>query len=274
MRKYFFLTLLLVAVTTFVNGQTGHDNFREGFLLRRLELASSYAVSYLKADNKEILKKDFQNISYQNNNNEIETLIFSGFESPELLVRFKFDSLPKATPLATLTTKLELTSVESELIRLLADATHKINSRYQGNFSPTTGTEFRAIPVVSNKQKKVFVYCQPSKNFNYVLLGNDYELQYDSVLNFRSIRKYHKKENNVPLSSNQGMVTVHEHTTNDEISPTDVCSLLLNKERIKWKQHIVLNPKYVAIFNLDKENSYILMMREEFDEVMKKQQRK
>lgn len=270
MRKYFILTLLLVTASTYVNGQTGPENFKEGFLLRRLEIASSFATSELKANHKTIFKSEFQDISYQNENSEIETLILSDLKPPELLLRFKFDSLPKPTPLRVATSELELTSYELQLVNILADASDKIENRFQGNFIPSSGTEFRAIPIISEELNKVIVYSKPKKKLNYILLGNDYELKYDSTSEFKSIKKFHSKTTNIPLSSSQGMVTVHEHSTSDEISSTDVCSLLLNKDRIRWKQHIVLNPEYVSVFMVDREE-YILMMREEFDEQMKKQ---
>lgn len=270
MRKHFTLTLLLFTLSPLVNGQTGPENFKEGFLLRRLELASSFAVSELKANHKSISKSEFLDVSYENDNKEIETLILRGLESPELLVRFKFDSLPKPTPLLTSTTELKLSSFETKLIELFVDATTKIQSQYEGNFTPTNGTDFRAIPLQTDELKKVIVYSKPKKRLNYVFLGNDYELLYDSTGGFESIKKFHSRTTNIPLISSQGMVTVHEHSTSDEISSTDVCSLLLNKDRIRWKQHIVLNPEYVSVFMIDREE-YILMMREEFDEQMKKQ---
>lgn len=43
MKKHLIFTLLLVTASTLENAQTGPENFKEGFLLRRLELAASFA---------------------------------------------------------------------------------------------------------------------------------------------------------------------------------------------------------------------------------------
>lgn len=188
----------------------------------------------MKSNYKSIFKSEYQDISYVNENNEIETLIFGGDESPEMLARFKFDSLPNSTPRIVSTSALQASSFESELIKLLTNASDRMKNIIDRNFNTTSGYEFRAIPIISGNQKKVIVYSKPIKKLNHVLLGNDYELLYDSTAEFKSIKKFHARTTKIPLSSVLGMVTDHEHETSDEISATDVCSLLLPKDRIRW----------------------------------------
>jgi len=270
MKKIIRITFLLLITSTSAISQTGPENIKEGFLLRRLELASSFAKIDLKSNYKSIYKSGFQDFSYQNENNEIITVIIDGFDHRQILARYKFDSIPITTPVEIKTSELLLSPTEEILIKILADATNKINNQYKGNFKPSSTSYFRAIPIISNEPKKVIVYSKSNKIGDDIVFGNDYELQYDSIYNFISLKEFHDKLTSIPFNANGGMVTVHEHETSDEISSTDVCTILLNKDKIQWKQHIVLNPEYVAIFMVQEEK-YILMLREEFDETLKKQ---
>jgi hypothetical protein len=270
MKKILPLAYLLSIISTAAVCQTGPENMKEGFLLRRLELASSFAMSNLKSNQKAIHKEGNKEFSYENANKEITTVILNGFEQPKILARYSFDSVPNSTPIDIKTSELSLTPFEENLVKLLSDATNKINNRYGGNFATTAKTYFKAIPVITKKHKKVIVYSKPIKKSKGIVFGNDYELQYDSTYNFIAAKKFHDKPTSIPFNASSGMVTVHEHATSDEISSTDVCTILLNKDNIQWKQHIVLNPVYVAILMVPSEG-YIFMMREEFDETMKKQ---
>ena len=269
MKKIILIAFLYFLTNTSLKAQTANENIVEGKLLYRWELASELSIAHLKSNHKSIYKSEFAELSYSSNNQQVETIIYSNKGDQRILARYKYDSIPKPSNLSVELSNLAITQLEAKLITLKTDASSKVSSHFKGNFKDIPSMTYRIIPIIVDSNNKVVVYPRALKKTSELYFGNDYAINYDSLLQYKSITKLHQKTSKVPFSSSRGMLTVHEHQTEDEITSTDVCALLSNKENIQWKQHIVLNPMYVAIFDI-KEVYHILMMREEFDAQMKK----
>ncbi len=162
MKNIIYITCLLLVSSTMAISQTGPENFREGFLLHRLELASSYADNHLKANYKSIYKSRFLNFSFQNTNHNVITMIIDDFDNRKILVQYTFDSIPRSTPIE-IKTGISTTPMEERIIDILEDATRKIKDQYEGNFQPSSTTFYTAIPIISKKENKVIVFSKPIK---------------------------------------------------------------------------------------------------------------
>lgn len=67
---------------------------------------------------------------------------------------------------------------------------------------------------------------------------------HNSMLQF-----FYKSEN----GENEITSSYHSHALSEYISSTDICTLLLYREFVEWKQHLVISEKEVSIFNLEQE---------------------
>ncbi len=63
------------------------------------------------------------------------------------------------------------------------------------------------------------------------------------------IQFLYKSEN----KDNPTVSTIHSHVITKYITSTDICTLLLYKDYVEWKQHIVISEKEVSIFDMEKE---------------------
>lgn len=105
---------------------------------------------------------------------------------------------------------------------------------------------------------KVYIFAT-TKNDKYLIFGDDYLLWLDKDAKIIKRQKLHHEMVSVPVSPDatkgKAMASMHEHSDKDSplFTPTDICTILLNKDRVSWRQHIVLSKKYMSIFYLDEE---------------------
>jgi len=233
----------------------------EGKLLYRLERASWYGTDDILGRFKS--KKDSIGgyLSYETSDNNINTIFFSKYNANNILVRYQFDSLPKQNPIKIDTINKNVTEIERNLIGIRQNARDIVykNSDKYFNFHENTSLNF--IPLIVNGKKQVFVLTGPQVG-GIVLLGRDYLLKYDNKYMFKSKEKLHNSIIQFSYKSdnkdNSVVSTMHSHVLTDYITSTDICTLLLYKDYVEWKQHIVISKKQVSIFDLDKETLFTM----------------
>lgn len=123
-------------------------------------------------------------------------------------------------------------------------------------------------PIRCSKRKKVYSITGPQAS-GVVLIGNDYLFKYDQDNNFVSKEKVHNSLIRLPakMDSDQDVVaTMHSHVISDIIDPTDICTLLLYRDYVPWRQHYVFSKKFVSIFDMDKEN-LVIVTRKAWDKM-------
>ena len=233
----------------------------EGKLLFRLEKGSWYGTDDMLARFK--TKKDSVGgyLSYENSKNRINTIFFSRFNSNHILIRYEFDSLPQQKPILIDTLNKKTTEIEKSLIKIRQDARDKASDNSDNFFTYYDNSSLNFIPIIKNNKGKVFVITGPQVS-GVVLIGNDYILNYNSKNEFVDKSKIHnsilqfayKSEN----KDNPTVSTIHSHVITDYISSTDICTLLLYKDYVEWKQHIVTSDKEVSIFDLEKETLFAM----------------
>lgn len=132
-------------------------------------------------------------------------------------------------------------------------------------FSFYENTSLNFIPVIKNNEKKVFVLTGPQVS-GIVIIGNDYIINYDKNNAFKNKSKIHNSILQFPYTSeneeNAIESTYHSHVITNYISSTDICTFLLYRDFVEWKQHIVISQKEVSIFNLERETLFTMKKKD------------
>src|SRR5690606_30950556 len=200
-------------------------------------------------------------ISYETSENTITTIFFSRFNENDILVRYEFDYIPEARPISIDTLNLVATEYEKDLIAIRQDAMKRTYENTDDFFTFYQNTSFNFIPLIKDKERKVFVLTGPQVS-GVVIIGNDYLLNYDRKNNFKNKSKIHNSLLQFPYQFAEGENniehTYHSHVLTDYISSTDICTLLLYRDYIECKQHIVISKKEVSIFNIENESIFTM----------------
>jgi hypothetical protein len=269
MNKLIPFIVLLFCVPTIHCQPNGDKILKEGQLLFRSEKASWYGTDEFLSRFPNLKDSIGGYLSYEGDDHH-EYNIFISRENPfRILARLEFDSLPKEKPIYIDMANKSASQKEKDLIIIRQDALDKIRSNSDHFFSFYKNTSFNLIPVISQSERKVYIITGP-QNSGVVIIGNDYLLKYDSKNNFISKEKVHNSMIQLPAKNDTINVTatMHSHVISDVIDPTDICSLLLYKDFVDWKQHYVISKKYVSIFELDKQKLTILT-RKAWDKISK-----
>lgn len=261
MQKIIILLLIISSSLTYSQNKESEKILNEGKLLFRLEKGSWYGTDDMLARFKS--KKDSIGgyLSYENEDNKINTIFFSRFDSNKILVRYEFDSLPKTKPIKIDSTNHIASKLEKSLIKVWKDAQKRAYSNKDQFFNFYENTALNFIPVINEKDSNVFVLTGPQIS-GVVLIGNDYKLEYNKKGEFVKKIKIHNSILQFPYKSdnpeNKLESTFQSLVLSKFINSTDICTLLLYKDYVEWKQHYAISKKYVSIFDLEKENLLII----------------
>lgn len=257
---YFTFSCLL----TYSQNKKTDKILEEGKLLYRLEKGSWYGTDDMLE--RFTTKKDSIGgyFSYETSDNKINTIFFSRYNPDKILIRYQFDSLPTKNPIKIDTLNQKPTELESDLIAIRQDAKNRVYENADNFFSFYQNTAMNFIPLIKENNKKVFVLTGP-KTSGFVLIGNDYVLNYKKNNNFKDKAKIHNSILQFPYKSDGESpmeTTFHSHVITDYISSTDICTLLLYKDYVEWKQHIVISEEKVSIFNLENETLFTMKTKD------------
>jgi hypothetical protein len=276
MKKTALIFYLILSSNAFLFAQESEKILAEGKLLCRLEKASWYGT-----DDFLVRFADKQDdiggyLSYENENHEVINIFYKRDNSFHILARYTFDSLPQPKPKHIDTLNHAASSLEKDLITIRQDAMEQIYRNTDKFFLFYENTSFNVIPLINKEDRQVFVLTASHED-NLLIIGNDYLLSYDKKNKFLKKEKIHQSMLQYQWKSdkedNKLTSTYHSHVMSDYINSTDICTLLLYKEFVEWKQHYVIGQKYVSIFDLEKE-SLLILTREAWDKIGKEQDKK
>ncbi|MBN1952208.1 MAG: hypothetical protein JW801_13490 [Bacteroidales bacterium] len=243
-----------------------------GELLYRLELGSWYGTDNFIANFPDLRDSIGGYLSYVNSENNVVTIFFSRTIPVQILVRFTFEGIPNMIPISVETDNRQATSLESDLIRIRMDAIRRIQNDAQGFFSVYENTSLNPIPLITRGERLVYILTATNES-GYLFIGNDYLLTYDKANNFKKQKKIH---NSLLQFSYEGSgnaedkaLTYHSHVLSEAIDVTDICTLLLYRNYLKWDQHYVISKKYVSIFDM-KAGQLVIMKRKAWDKLQQK----
>ena len=124
-------------------------------------------------------------------------------------------------------------------------------------FKLYAGTSLKAVPFDAGKEVKVYVYSSVKKE-GIVPFGGDYFLRYDKKTKML-IEKTDLHNDCIFISAqykgksyDASKATIHTHKegVSELITPTDIATLLLYKNRLEWDEHHVVAEKYTSVFTL------------------------
>jgi len=276
MKRVFVIFTAVFTMTTFSFGQKSNEILEEGKLLYRLEKASWYGTDVFLE--KFAHKRDIAGgyLSYLNENNQVVNIFFEQDNPSRILVRFEFESLPQKNPTRIDTTNQIATQQEMDLIAIRQDAVRQMSENEDKFFSFYENTSLNFIPLIRNGKRQVFILTGPQVS-NVVIIGNDYLLTYNKKNKLTKKEKLHNTLLQFQGKSDDPekpiVSTYHSHILSNLITSTDICTLLLYKDFVEWKQHYVISKKYVSIFDLEKEN-LVALTRKAWDKIAKFQKDK
>ena len=247
--------LLLLTLFAFGLNATGQKDLNqltkpiveEGKMLYQSEMASWHGTDLFLEN-----YKNHENIggyfSYSEDE-EIRCVFFSRAESPKVIGVIQFDSTFQIEKAIIDLKERTFSEKEDDLYQIRKNALIEVNR--DTSFKQYQNTNFNFIPLVNNKEKKVYILTGASVS-GVVIFGNDYLLTFDDNNQLLSKKSLHK--NIIPIfyeEEKKAEEVVHSHLpeTGEFITPTDICTLMLYSKYANWKQHIVVSEKYMNIWD-------------------------
>jgi hypothetical protein len=272
MRKFLAVIFLFSLNVSYAQKPDSDALLKEGKKLYHLEKASWYSTDHFLETFKNKIDKIRGYLSYYGNDDRVYFIFFAQNQTGdiEILARYMFDTDPKSNYISLDTVSLKLLTIESEWISLRSSTLNIMNENTDDFFSFYENTSTNIIPVISGKKRKVYVLTA-SEQFGSLLLGNDYILTFTSNGRLKNKRKLHNSLIEIPYENPDKKIitaTMHSHILSNHIEPTDICTLLLYKDYVKWNQHYVNHKDYISIFDLDKE-ILVIMTKENFEKMGK-----
>lgn len=255
------LFILFLTLNVFSSNKSANQVLDEGQMLFRLEKASWYGTDDFIERFPHKHEKAGGYLSYQNENGNVVNIFYSNDDPFKIIVRYYFDKTPKKSPLKIDTINDLASTIEKKLIKMRIEALNRVNLNTNNFYAFYKNTNLNFIPIIKNRQRKVFIITAPIIN-NVLILGNDYLLTFNKKNQIINEEKIHNSLLEFPFSSenpeNKITSTKHSHVLSGIISSTDICTLLLYRDFVEWKIHYVIGKKYVSIFDLEKESLLVL----------------
>lgn len=250
MRYLTFLTFVLTVPELFgqINlRQIEKEVIDEGLYLYRHERASWKSTDLLTDSHKQLSTGYF---TYEKDDT-IKSIYFDK-EKKLAIVQFHFiktDSI-EIDLFNTIENK-ELTSYETILMNVRNHA-HGISSVFYSTFGIPEGINPNII--IKERANDFYVYSIPGTYLeNLIPIGGDYWFTYTKQGKSIKFELIHR--NLIPFEAKgekEIKQTVHQHKdkSNKYMTPTDICTLLLNRDYIEWDIHEVVSKTFISTFNL------------------------
>lgn len=269
------ITILLISTLIFSNtlfGQTQDEILAEAYLLYNSEKASWNGTDIFLARFPEKRDQIGGYFSYTEDSTH-SCVFFNQAEDPKLLAKITFNSDFSVEKALIDTTSRKLTVIEKDLFAIRNIALREMSE--DPMFKQYKNTNLNPIPIITSKEKKVFVLTGP-KVSGVVILGNDYLLTFDKKNKLKSKKTLHK--NIIPIEYNadeKDGITMHTHlkSTGDLITSTDICTIMLYEKYAGWKQHIVISNKNVSLWDCNKDQ-LLVITKKAWEKIAKHQSEK
>jgi hypothetical protein len=267
---YFIIFLWLISHSTFCQDELDKATdaiVKEGHELYYLEKASWVATDILKED----YPKKYEDIggycSYSNDGFFV-CVFFQKYYSSVATFTVTFDSTFNRSIADVDTIHRKLTPFELDLFEIRRNALKEVGKGEVIKHYKNAG--FNPIPIIKGSLKKVYIMTAiPLKG--YMVLGNDYILQFKKNGKLKSIEALHEgilvyQEDKLPYDGDM-RISWHEHGPGYDplLTVTDVCTLLLYGEKSEaWHHHFVFSDNYVCIWDYN-ARGFVVMTQEAFN---------
>lgn len=240
---------------------------REGFLLYESEKASWHGTDLFLEKFTDRTKIGGY-ASYTDGDNP-KCIFVSKDDKTKVIGTMTFD---KNFDLKTATTDLterQLTNTEKEYITLREKAFERIYN--DTIFKLYKNTNFNVVPLISDKESKVYVLTASTEN-GKVVIGNDYLIEFNKKGEVKKTSRLHKSMLSFDFGDKEKQMisAMHSHLPeyNEIMTPTDICTTMLYQDYTKWENHTVLSKKYVSIWDCEKKQ-LVVHTREAWEKIGK-----
>jgi len=246
----------------------------EGKTLYRSEWTSWYGTDAFmaKCPQKKALSGGY--FSYETEQNLVN-IFFSRDENPKVIATITFQKDFNSENYMLDTTVRKFTGTEQKYfdIRKAAVDYMKTDSIFKGY----KNTTLNLVPIIENNEKKLYVLTGTSLH-GVVIFGNDYLMYFDNNNAVTSAKRLHKNIIPVYLKSDSGKTqkeTFHIHLspTDEFITATDICTLMLYEKLTTWETHFVRSKKYVSIWDC-KTNQLVIITKEAIERIQEDQEKR
>ncbi|MEZ4885054.1 MAG: hypothetical protein R3E32_10045 [Chitinophagales bacterium] len=191
-------------------------------------------------------------------------VFFSKEDIPKIIGTIAFDSTFNTETAIIDIKERKFSKIEEGLYEIRNKALNLIQS--DTLFKLYENTNFNLIPIIHNKEKKVYILTGPSVS-GVVIFGNDYLITFDEENEIVDKKQLHK--NLIPIEYGEeredgqivvGAVHSHLPETGEFITATDICTLMLYAKYAQWKSHNVVSEKYLNIWNCETNTLTVISM--------------
>ena len=241
---------------------------QEGRALYRTDMASWYGTDLFMARFPEKRDDIGGYFSYLQDDKAV-CVFYSSNGNHKVLATFTFDSTYNVDKADVSGEERPFTAQELELYDMRRLTTEQLSK--DSMFKIYDRTSLNLIPIVYGGERKVYIVTGPQDD-DVIVIGNDYLLTFNEKMELSSKRKLHKSY--IPLKNEnreKDVETIHTHLKDMDpfITVTDICTLMEYGERQQWKQHYVVSPDYVSIWNC-KQNSLFILTMDAWKKISKK----
>jgi hypothetical protein len=235
---------------------------KEGKTLYRSEWASWYGTDAFMAKCPNRLPLAGGYFSYETDRNLVN-IFFSKDEAPQVIatITFQKDLNSENYMLDTLIRKFN--PAEQQYFELRKAASEHMHT--DTIFKRYKNTTLNLVPLIEQNIKKVYVLTGTQLH-GVVFFGNDYLMTFDAKNNVVTAKPLHKNLIPVYLKTDSGKIVkenfhIHLPPTDEFITATDICTLMLYEKLTDWDSHIVRSKNYVSIWDC-KKNELLIMTAE------------
>lgn len=259
MRIFLITFFILSSLSSFSKKTNPKQTLELGKSMFKMEKASWNSTDHFLENYSHLRDSIGGYLSYIDDDKFTYSIFFSKNNNNRILARYKFNSNSNKQPMSIDLNNHNATDKERDLITIRQDAINRFYKNSDAYFKFYENTSYNFIPIISNNKNTVFIITAPTKHGN-VIIGNDYKLTYKKNNKYSKKERLHNSIIYIPYKNSKGkiMTTMHSHVISDIIDPTDICTLLLYREYVEWKQHIVISKKYASIFDLEKETIVVM----------------
>ena len=274
MLKILTLFLILSLSSVISSGQSNLKQISDDIVAEGKMLYKSERASWLGTD---IFLEEYNNkqdviggyFSYKEDDG-MKCIFYSNAKHPKVIGTFSFDS-----SFSTENTKIDnqerdFTKLEKEYYTLRKRTVKEVER--DTLFKNYKNTNLNLIPLIGKNERKVFIITGPQID-GVVIFGNDYLLNFDNKNRLLNKKQLHNniiitnynEENNDSLKA-IGAMHNHIFPTDDFITSTDICTLMLYAEYAGWEKYIVVSKDYLSIWNCLR-NSLIIVPKSEWNKM-------
>lgn len=205
----------------------------------------------------------------------VRTIFWLKKDSTSIDLTVTFDSFPDTLNYIADPKKRTASEEELRLINLHQETRQLMNKNKGRFFSFYNYTSNHLVLFPGETEDQVYILTL-SNDKEDLIFGNDYLLIFAKNGKLKSKTKIHEHgysinlQQDIPKDSS-AIETFHEHNgkTPLYITATDICTLLIYRDKINWDKHTVLSPDFACTWNIEKQELQVLT-RKSWDKIQEK----